>query len=71
MIDGNYEYFVRNYSSRTSNGGFTAELEIDGTLFSYVYDKNLRGEERIPVVTVKFNKLTGFTIVKSLDSSGV
>ena len=70
MIDGNYEYFVRNYSSRTSNGGFTAELEIDGTLFSYVYDKNLRGGERIPVVTVKFNKLTGFTIVKSLDSSG-
>ena len=69
MLDGNYEYFVRNYSSRTSNGGFTAELEIDGTLFSYVYDKNLRGGERIPVVTVKFNKLTGFTIVKSLDSS--
>jgi hypothetical protein len=69
MLDGNYEYFVRNYSSRTSNGGFTAELEIDGTLFSYVYDKNLRGKERIPVVTVKFNKLTGFTIVKSLDSS--
>ena len=70
MPDGNYEYFVHNYSSRTSNGGFTAELEIDGTLFSYVYDKNLRCNEKIPVVTVKFDKLTGFTIVKSLDSSG-
>ena len=70
MIDGNYEYFVHNYSSRTSNGGFTAELEVDNQLFSYVYDKNLRGGEKIPVVTVKFDKLTGFTIVKSLDSSG-
>jgi hypothetical protein len=70
MSDGNYEYFVHNYSSRTSNGGFTAELEINNQLFSYVYDKNLRGGERVPVVTVKFDKLTGFTIVKSLDSSG-
>lgn len=70
MLDGEYTYFVHNYSFRTSNGGFTAELEIDGTLFSYAYNKNLRGRETIPVVTVKFDKLTGFTIVKSLDSSG-
>lgn len=69
MPDGEYTYFVHNYSFRTSNGGFTAELEIDGTLFSYAYNKNLRGGETIPVVTVKFDKLTGFTIVKSLDSS--
>lgn len=70
MLDGEYTYFVHNYSFRTSNGGFTAELEIDGTLFSYAYNKNLRGGETIPVVTVKFDKLKGFTIVKSLDSSG-
>ncbi len=69
MEEGRYRFFVHNYSSTTSTRGFTAEIEYNGEVYSYCYDKPLRGRNKIDVALVDFNRATGIKFVKSLDSS--
>ena len=69
MEEGRYTFFVNNYSARTSNGGFSAEIEYDGEIYSFEYPKNLRGNENIIVAEIEFNKTKGVTFINSLDST--
>jgi hypothetical protein len=67
MKFGTYKFFVHNYSSQLSKGGFTAEIEFDGEIYEFEYGKNLRGNEKIYIAEVTLTK-EGFTIKSLLDS---
>ena len=71
MVDGVYKFWVHNYSSSTSRGGFTAEVEFDGERFSFDYPSNLKGGQDVYVAEVKYSKAEGFSIVKSLESNSI
>lgn len=60
--------FVHNYSSATSKGGFSAEIEYDGQIYSYSYGKNLRGGEKVTVAKIKITQ-DGLEFLESLDSN--
>lgn len=47
-----YKFYVNNYSSYTSKGGFSAEIELLGQIHSFVCEKNLRGAQNVQVATV-------------------
>lgn len=67
MQEGKYTFWVNNYSTRTSNGGFSAEIEYGGEIYSFEYPKNLKGGENIVVAEVEFSKSSGLKFIKSLD----
>ncbi len=70
MEMGAYKFNVHNYSSRASKSGFSAELEFDGDIHTFVYDKPLRGGETINVAIVDINAgKTTMKIISSLDST--
>lgn len=69
MGEGKYKFFVNNYSSSTSNGGFKAEVEYDGEIYTFDYTSNLRGKENVTVMELTFSKANGITITKSLDGN--
>ena len=56
MEQGRYKFLVHNFALRSGNNGFTAELEHDGNIRSYAYNKPLRQGEKVDVVTADFNK---------------
>jgi hypothetical protein len=62
--------FVHNYSSRNSNGGFTAEIEYEGQVYSYSYDKPLRGGEKVTVAVIDISS-TGLKFKQTLDNNTV
>lgn len=68
MAEGRYKFFVNNFSSAKSKGGFTAEVEYNGEIYNINYPNNLRGKENVTVMELMFSKTTGVTIIKSLDS---
>lgn len=51
MPNGEYHFSVHQYSARNSKG-FSAEIEFDGSLYNYVWDKSLKTGDRIQVATV-------------------
>jgi hypothetical protein len=67
MKHGTYKLFVHNFSTQTSNGGFSAEIEIEGELHSFAYPKNLHGKEKVYVADVVYSE-KGFEIKSLLDS---
>lgn len=69
MLEGEYEFKLHNYSSRTSKAGFTAEIEYDGVIHSYVYDKPLKGNETVLVALADFTRADGLKIKKGLSST--
>ncbi len=68
MQNGEYKFIVHNFDGHLSNGGFTAEIEYEGELHTFSYDKNLRGGEHITVATVKLDKKTGIIVDAKIDS---
>lgn len=71
MQEGEYKFSVHQYSPRNNNSGFTAEIEYDGEIYSYAYNKPVRHGEYIKVAHVKFSKKDGLTFISSLPSSQV
>lgn len=69
MLEGEYHFLVHNYSHNGGRTGFTAEIEYDGQIYSYVYNKGLRQDEKVTVAKILFNKKTGIEIVESLPST--
>jgi len=70
MANGTYKLFIRQFIARSSKG-FKAEVEFNGELYSYEYNKPVRGDIQIAEVTLKNGV---FTIVHKLpctDGVGV
>lgn len=69
MIPGLYRFYVHQYDNRGGRGGFRAEIEFDGTTYSFNYDKELRQNETVKVADVTLHKDGTFTIHEYLSST--
>ncbi|MCK9571258.1 hypothetical protein M0R72_20080 [Candidatus Pacearchaeota archaeon] len=69
MPEGTYQMFVHNYSHNGGRSGFTAEVEFDGQIFSFAYNKELRQSEKVPVADVVYSRRDGFKIIEKIPSS--
>jgi hypothetical protein len=68
MKVGTYVFFVHQYSGSVKNG-FRAEIEFDGQVYSFDYNKSMRTGETVRVAEVILNKDGTFTIKELLPSN--
>jgi len=68
MQEGTYKFWVNNFSARGARSGFTAEIEFNGEIHEFSYDKPLRNKQNIQVAEVTL-KDGQFTIKNKLESS--
>ena len=57
MKEGKYKFFIHQFSARSSKG-FKAEIEFNGEIYSYSYDKAVSGNVQIAEVTLKNAQFT-------------
>jgi hypothetical protein len=67
MEKGNYRFCVHCYTSRNAKSGFTAEIEFNGNIYSFCYNKPLRYNEKVEVADVFLNNGV-FSIVEKIPS---
>ena len=67
MKDGVYTFLVHNYTHRGGTSGFQAEIEFDGKIFSFLYNKDIKNNEKVEVAKVRL-KDGKFEMIKSLPS---
>ena len=68
MKEGTYRFFVYNFNHRGGRSGFDAEIEFDGQILSFHYDRELKHHETIDVAEIQFSRKTGFKVLKSLEN---
>lgn len=68
MRTGKYVFFVHQFSGSARNG-FRAEIEFDGQIYSFDYNKSMRDGERVQVAEVTLNADGTFTIKEMLPSN--
>lgn len=68
MLEGEYHLFIHQYQKReTIDFGFDAEIEYDGKIYSFSYDKPVSGN--VSVAKFKWTKKSGLEIIESLPST--
>ena len=68
MRFGEYEFFVHMYDHCGGKDGFRAEIEFDGNVYQYNYDKNMRHNEKVRVATVTLGRDGKFAIKHHLPT---
>lgn len=68
MKEGEYSFYVNCFTSRGGKTGFRAEIEFDGNIYSFNYDKPLHGGQNVAVAKVIL-KDGKFSIKELLPSS--
>ena len=68
MRPGVYRFFVHQYSGNAKNG-FRAEIEFDGKIHSFDYNKPMRIGQKVDVAEVTLDKNGNFTIKELIPSS--
>lgn len=68
MRAGKYLFFVHQFSGSARNG-FRAEIEFDGQIYSFDYNKPMRRNEEVPVAEVTLNADGTFSIKEMLPSN--
>lgn len=66
MKPGVYTFFVHQYSDRAMNG-FRAEIEFDGEIHKFNYDKSMHTGQKVQVAEVTLNENGSFLIKNKLD----
>ena len=69
MDVGTYTFFVHCFSNRHGKSGFRAEIEFNGTIYSYDYPHELPDNKIVEVATVTLNKNGNFSIKEHLKSN--
>ena len=54
MPFGIYQFYVHNYAHNGGRSGFSAEIEFDGIIHQFNYDKELRQDDRVKVANIIF-----------------
>jgi hypothetical protein len=67
MLTGTYKFYVHNYSHNGGRTGFKAEVEFEGQIYTFEYDKELRQGEKVQVAEVTLDN--GFRITEKLPSN--
>lgn len=70
MKEGTYTFWINQYSSRNSKG-FKAEIEFNGELYSYEYNRSVSGNVQIAEVTLKNGVFTIAHKLPCTDGVGV
>ena len=68
MRPGKYRFFVHQYSGSATKG-FRAEVEFDGQIYSFDYNKSMRYGQNVDVAEVTFDVNGNFTIKELLPSN--
>lgn len=53
MVEGDYKFSVNNFSKRSGRSSFTAQIEFDGVIHDYTYDKDLSGTVDVATVSLR------------------
>jgi len=70
MREGDYVVSVHNYSKRESiDVGFELEVEYDGVVQTFVYNRAVGSGKKIEAVVINYTKAGGFKIKKSIKAS--
>ena len=69
MQKGVYKFHVNDYSHVGGKSGFSAEIEFDGQIHSFTYNKPLRRGENVSVAEVTMHADGSFTLKEKLSSS--
>ena len=70
MPEGEYQFYVKNFAHRGGKSGFKAQIEYEGKIFDFNYDKELKPGEIIRVANVTL-KNGEFKITPLLSASSI
>lgn len=70
MLEGNYTVYVNNFCCRESvDTGFTLEIEHNGEVRQFFYDKPVKHKENVMVAEITYSKSKGIQIRELIPST--